>query len=1323
MDRIAMAGKLEKVVGSMASTKKIALLLATVAMAAGTQPAHAQTAPSYVVQVQNILTTSLAGPNGNLAANKNGDVFVPDAGAGVVHEYPANGGAPISIFTTSTGSQLSGVAVDFSNNLYVTTRYDGNVGTNESDIFEFPYAGGGYPTPYSYGGSAAPHCGAPGTNTSVCNYGQFYTVTGTYYQPQAIAFDAAGNGYLITTYDSYSGGGKTIYICNVQCGQNLANATILADNLPTKALSIASDAAGDIYYTDGASVYVIYAGTTTPVLFDGTLVVGGSGAQGVGFDRAGNLYVNVNQNGSPYDDGDYEYPLVNGTISASNKFLLDTMYGYTGPTVDSHGNVWTANYNQLTEYQLYNGSFPATPIATASTPLTFTVLFDAAGTIASLKAYQGSAAATEFAISADGCTGTTQGVRSTCTFNVTFTPSAVGIRRGAVVLTDSTGAQVTTYLTGTGSGTGISVDPGTAVAIGSTFTTPSGLAVDSSGNVFVADSGANTVSEFVGGSGAPVSIGTGLSSPTGVALDNLGNVFIVNQGAGTVVEVPNVNGTLTNAKQTTLLSGLKSPTDVFIDSIGELYVSNTGNNEVLQYPNPTRFASSATSSSLGNGLSGPTGIEVDLNGILYVADTGNARVVQISPTGGQANVGSGFSTPTGVTVEASGSVIVADPGNGSLVRVPNEATGLASGDQVSLSQPMASPYAVRIASTGNLYVTDNQNAVVSELNRTAGTLDFGVENLNTTSAPQSIVLSSIGTSPLTLNSPLYTPVPASSDFSVTAGTGSSACSSGTLASGYDCTLQATFEPTTSGAYNYPLVFAASANNAAAPSLDLIGQGVQLQNVTVTLQQTTTSPSYGTPVVFTVTVANAGAGTTTPTGDAVFIVDGQKTKKYPLTNGSATLTLTGLTGGSHSVQATYLGDNVYASGSSTVDTFTVSLGTVTELFTISSDAADPYSAAPGNPVGFNVVLTPSVAGTFGGTVTVTISSTISDTTTVYANANGTYGASYSTTTLAPGTYNVVATYSGNANYTGISSTAMELVIAPPSYTITASTSTITSTQNSPGSTTLTVISYSDFQGGVDFNCSGLPANAYCIFEPGTASLINEANTSPAVVPQQTINMQILVDEDPIVVKSAGLMGLLGLLSGAGLLLTFRKNRTRRRITLACALATAGAIGLGSLNGCGSGAPGFSTPAGSYNIVVSNTATPLTAASGGQQPTPTALVPNTSNTTSNPAESAAAYSDGTTVALTIPASFSYLYPAGEVVNISQVSPSGFNGNFTLLTTPTGRLANNAGPSNNNVATLSYLYFAAPASLGATTGSGGYIRIANQSAPSNTFTLVVK
>jgi hypothetical protein len=643
-----------------------------------------------------------------------------------------------------------------------------------------------------------------------------------------------------------------------------------------------------------------------------------------------------------------------------------------------------------------------------------------------------------------------------------------------------------------------------------------------------------------------------------------------------------------------------------LDGSGNLYITNTGANDVIQASSATLESGDAALVTLGYGLNAPTGIALDSSGNVYVADTGNNRVVEIAD-GSLTVVGNGTTAPTGVAVDASGSVMIAD-GSGRILRVPNEANpsspnGLNQADQQVLATPLSSPYSIRVDSAGNLYASDKLTGNVDEIVRTSGTIDFGNWNINTVSDTQTIVLSNIGTSTINLGTPLYPALSSTSGFTVTA-PDPLGCMSGSFYSGYSCNLGATFAPTAATSYNYPLVFAASAQNTATPTMNLIGKGVNEDSVTLTIVQTapTGTITYGEPITFTANVTPT-TGTVTPTGYVVFTFDGQTQTPIALTPGSggsatAVLHLPAQNAGSHSVSAYYEGDSNYAEMKSAVTPITITLATATNVLTITGDSATPLSSAPNHSLVLTDTLTPSVAGIFGGTVT--FSNVLTPAAPPIAvvnvgspNGSGAYVVSYtyqdSTNGLPLGTQDIIATYSGNSNYSMDTSNTVTAVIVNPTFTLTPSGTTITSSYNNFGSISVGVTDYSNYQGGVVFNCTGLPANAYCVFRPISIGFAAETGVTPVTIAPTSTVLQIQVDQNASIVE--GSTGFLGFLLALMIFVFGYKRASTRGLSV---LSVAFILVLGSLvavTGCGSGAlPRPATHAGSYPIVVTATGTP-------------------------------------------------------------------------------------------------------------------------------------
>ena len=232
--------------------------------------------------------------------------------------------------------------------------------------------------------------------------------------------------------------------------------------------------------------------------------------------------------------------------------------------------------------------------------------------------------------------------------------------------------------------------------IGSGFATPGDVAVDASGNVYVADTSNNRVVE-VSPTGTQTTIGSGFLTPYGVAVDASGNVYVADTSNNRVVEV-SPTGT-----QTTIGSGFSFPHGVAVDASGNVYVADTQNNQVWQ------VTPSGSEYTVGGGYHHPSAVAVDASGNVYVADTSNNQVEKITPTQNQTTIGTGFSSPFGVAVDASGNVFVGDYGNNQVKEVGP------TGTQTTLGSGFSAPSGIAVDATGNLYVADAFNSRVVKL--------------------------------------------------------------------------------------------------------------------------------------------------------------------------------------------------------------------------------------------------------------------------------------------------------------------------------------------------------------------------------------------------------------------------------------------------------------------------------------------------------------------------------------------------------------------------------------------------------------------------------
>ena len=158
------------------------------------------------------------------------------------------------------------------------------------------------------------------------------------------------------------------------------------------------------------------------------------------------------------------------------------------------------------------------------------------------------------------------------------------------------------------------------------------MAVDGSGNVFIADSNNNQVlKETLSGSSYTQSTIAGSLAVSPLAwrwMASGNNVYIADTFNSQVLKETLSGGSYT---QSTIASGLRLPIGVAVDGSGNVYIANSFNNQVLK---ETLSGGSYTQSTIGSGLDHPNGVAVDGSGNVYIADSNNSRVLKLIFSGG-----------------------------------------------------------------------------------------------------------------------------------------------------------------------------------------------------------------------------------------------------------------------------------------------------------------------------------------------------------------------------------------------------------------------------------------------------------------------------------------------------------------------------------------------------------------------------------------------------------------------------------------------------------------------------------------------------------------
>jgi sugar lactone lactonase YvrE len=1137
-----------------------------------------------------------------------GNVYVYEGGGTGVVQISASTGAVTVVVANAQGYPSSGQA------LYMDAA--------KANLY-FPDFGNFYSTHFDQ--LPITNCTPGGLNT---NFANNLGNLGNYYWGTVMdaAGDAAGNVYFTTTAnvtqaiykETYSSTANTYTDSQILTWTNNIN-------------HIAADAAGNVYFVDNTTqnVYkMALSGTTygTPTVF--VPASNFESISGLSLDPQGNLYItDVTANLV------FEVPNVGGSLVPADLYATASVGVPFKVGVDADHNIYLSNYYPgAAKVAPGSAIAPATAVGATSGSFALNYVFNSSTTPTAITGMSGTSTTTPFSIAA-GVTGscavgTVQASLSTCAINVTFTPKAAGTQSGAINFGYAAGS-IVSAVSGVGKGSAVTIDPGSVIPSTTTFTAPSGVAVDNLGDVFVTDTTANTVTEFAAGSaGVGTTVSTGslkLSAPKGVALDSAGDIFIADTGNNRIVEIPVVAGVLTNASAFAFTQVLKAPQGVAVDAGNDLLIADTGDNNLLFVPNINGSLSFAAAQSFGTSLKGPDAIAVDLSGNVFLAESGNNDVLKFSgPLGSaaQVKVASGFSTPTGVAVDASGSLFVVDSGSGSIFRYSN-VNGLL-GTKTLVGVSVVSPVGVATDASGNLYVTDTTNDLFAEIGRVAGTLQFGGVNVGSAGTETGAVNNS-GNLPLVFQKPDYAvnPNPAAG-FAVTADN----CSGATVAPGSACSITATYTPTAPQLNaEEDLTLAANGNNGT-PVVKLIGTGAHITPSTVTLVLTSpagaTSLNAGQAATFTATIGT-GTNTAVAGGSVKFFVNGSQVGTVAVKNGTAAITLNnGLPfGPAVQILAQYTGDVINYSGSQgSLTEDVIALGdtlglAVTAPWNNPLSANDNAANAAGPAVTLTATLTLSSTIAPGGTVTFYAGTSILGIVSVTPSTSGIYSASLVPTTLRAGTtnptengsyltnYTLSAVYSGDTTYLGAASASAPIAIVGANtaanltnttgatFTITPSSPTITVSSTGAagqvsGSATLTVTSYGGWSGVLNFTCSGLPAYATCNPFPGAPLVI--ASTPSATLLPTTVNFVINTNVPPIVPTASSLAWWGAGLGGLLMLLFRQKLRKQGRMRYAQLLSLAGVLlllggSMAGLTACSSTATNhYVTPAGTSQVKV-------------------------------------------------------------------------------------------------------------------------------------------
>ena len=342
--------------------------------------------------------------------------------------------------------------------------------------------------------------------------------------------------------------------------------------------------------------------------------------------------------------------------------------------------------------------------------------------------------------------------------------------------------------------------PNNLPALKSSLGTPAAIAIDGAGNVYVGDlfservlkvaaNGNVTVVAGTGGRGGSFgdggpAIGANLFYPSGVTVDSSGNIFIADRSACTIREISAQTSIISQAAGSgafCTFSGdggsataatLDNPSGVAVDSSGNIIIADTNSCLIREVSASTGVISTLAGTipditgALHCGYSGDggpatsakigfaNGVAVDSSGNVFIADTTNCAIRKISSSNGKistvagsASLGCGYSgdggtatsaelnQPFGVAVDSSGNVFIADTTNCVVRKVSSSNARIStvagdfisgcgySGDEASATgAQLNQPYGVAVDNSGNVFIADFKDSVIREVSASTGNI-------------------------------------------------------------------------------------------------------------------------------------------------------------------------------------------------------------------------------------------------------------------------------------------------------------------------------------------------------------------------------------------------------------------------------------------------------------------------------------------------------------------------------------------------------------------------------------------------------------------------
>ena len=508
----------------------------------------------------NLVSSGLLNPRG-VAVDATGSVYITDTDHGAVKKWNAFTGA-VTTLASSGFDYAFGIAIDVNENVYVSER-------NSGVIMELPKAF--LVTTTRYESSLAGNDSLPPIIPSTIN------LTGPF-QPTSdqswLTITSTNNG--VVSYSFTANSGATNRIAHISLlGQSVSITQLPALSLGTSSLTEGPNAATDTVVLAAASPSTPWTASANAAWLH-VAAPSGSGSTNLAFTMdantgttrtgtiaAGGQTLTVTQAGAGY--------VATGQPTAIGGLFFSTYSGSAGGVaVDASGKVYAPDYD--------GGVLRMwTPGTNANVAL-------------SIQRPDGSS----------------------------INPSSLAIdATGSLIILDTDAGFIERWNPSSGI---LNVLVGSGIGLANFVSSWAQLAVDASGNVYLADAVNNAVEKYVAATGAWVTNVSGLNQPYGIAVDLAGNLYIADTYNNAVKSWRADSGTIIPL----VTANLNHPRAVAVDGSGNVYIADTGNNALKKWT-----AATGTVTTLAANLTNVNGVTLDSLANIYVSLPQTTPVVKL----------------------------------------------------------------------------------------------------------------------------------------------------------------------------------------------------------------------------------------------------------------------------------------------------------------------------------------------------------------------------------------------------------------------------------------------------------------------------------------------------------------------------------------------------------------------------------------------------------------------------------------------------------------------------------------------------------------------